>query len=174
MKKLIFLFPFIIYSCTKKESISSSAQLSPTSVDSTESLPEVLQDSAQRGIILLQDSVNFATQPFRVVEGNEIIRTINGEMLPVILTEKFTSKETQLLLKIKNFKGKNISVLISPENPDMNIRVNQIKLPNGAESGPFGRTLEMPISQEGEFWLEIGKSNMVSGNPTGKFRVDIK
>ncbi len=175
MKKLIFLLPFIIYSCTKKESVSNSSQFPPPNNDSAENLTPVLQDSAQRGIIVMVDSTkNSAVKPFRVVEGNKIIQTLNGDMLPVNLTEKFNSNESQLLLKIKNFKGKNISALISPENQEMNIRFNQIKLPNGTESGPFGRALEMPIPQEGELWLVIGKNNMASGEAAGKFRINIK
>ena len=56
----------------------------------------------------------------------------------------------------------------------MNIRFNQIKLANGDYDGPFGREINYEIKEKGEVWLIIAKSNMASGDATGKFKIRIE
>lgn len=95
-------------------------------------------------------------------------------MLPLTISDEFTSADQQYIIKVKNFASKNITGLIKPASGTMNIRFNQIKLPDDTYDGPFGRDISHQITETGEIWLIIGNSNMASGDNTGKFTVDLK
>ena len=95
-------------------------------------------------------------------------------MIPLTLTDEFTTENQQYIIKIKNFNRPKIFGAITPKNPKMNIRFNQIKLSDGSLDGPFGREITYEIPQKGEIWLLIGKSNMASGEITGEFSVFLK
>lgn len=173
MKKLLILIPLMILSCKKNETLAEA-----TAKQDSEKISEPIIDSSK-----IKDSIiNNApatkevlrTGIMREIEGNKIIKTLNADMIPLTITDEFTSDNQQFILKIKNFNGKNISGKITPENPEMNIRFNQIKLPNGDYDGPFGREISYKISEKGEIWLIIGKSNMASGEAKGKFSVNIQ
>ena len=88
--------------------------------------------------------------------------------------DEFTSDVSELIIKIPDFDRQNISGEIVPENPKMNIRFNQIKLPNGDFEGPFSRGMMFKSRENGEIWLIIGKSNMASGIASGKFSVFVR
>src|SRR5690606_36540655 len=110
----------------------------------------------------------------RSVENGQITTTIDAEMLPLTLSEEFTDKQQAYMIKIENFSGESISGEIVPENPQMNIRFNQIRLPDGTLDGPFSRKISYKTPDKGEIWLIVGKSNMASGVSTGKFTVKIR
>ena len=95
-------------------------------------------------------------------------------MIPLTITDEFTPKVQKMVLKIKNFDRAKIVGTITPENPQMNIRFNQIKLTNGDYDGPFGREINYEIKEKGEIWLIIAKSNMASGAATGEFKIRIE
>ncbi|WP_226063822.1 hypothetical protein [Kaistella polysaccharea] len=175
MKKILFLIPLLIFSCTKKEIVSDISSTTDTLPAISKTYKELPVDLAKEGIVTIQDaSKKNPSQTFRVVEENKIIKTINGDMLPVIIYEELTADQDQFIIKIKNFNGKGISGEINPENSQMNIRFNQIKFPTGDYDGPFTREIATPINESGEVWLIIGKSNMGSGESTGKFSVSLK
>lgn len=166
MKKLILLIPILLLSCNKSESvneaISSADNLQQTSV---------LKDSAKEVI----NEIPVGRQGMmREVEVNKIIRTADAQQIPFSIGEEFTEEDQQFIVKIKNFKQKTISGEVTPENAEMNIRFNQIKLPDGTFDGPFGRQISYTAKNDGELWLIIGKSNMASGETKGKFSVSIK
>lgn len=166
MKKLSFLLPVLALACSKTETVnpapSPSISISDSSAAPKGSAVELPADTA---------GVN---QAFRVVESNKIIRTINGDMLPVTLSDEFATPGQQYIIKIKNFKSKQVSALIHPADSTMNIRFNQIRYADGTYDGPFGRSLSLPVSEHGELWLLVGRSNMASGNDTGKFSINLK
>ena len=176
MKILLFTIPLFIFSCTKKEANSTiflpkdSSEIS-TSIQTSDSL-----DTNNGGVITLPKNPKpkQISKTFRVIEGAKIIKTLNGEMIPLLISEEFTPEHQQLILKIKNFSGNVISGKITPENPQMNIRFNQIKLANDRYDGPFARDFTYKITEAGEIWIIIAKSNMASGETSGKFTVSLQ
>ena len=162
MKKLLFLIPMIVFSCQKKE---------------TETQQEIGKDS----VILstkTEEKDSVASVPTietdREFDGDSIIRTIKSAQIPFRVDEEFTHENQQLIIKIPDFDRQNISGEIVPENPEMNIRFNQIKLPNGDFDGTFSRGMMFKSREKGEIWLIIGKSNMASGIASGKFSVFVR
>ncbi|MBH2025103.1 MAG: hypothetical protein I8H78_11925 [Flavobacteriales bacterium] len=166
MKKLILLVPIILWCCNKSESVSDST----SSPDTLQQQP-VEKDSAKEVVTEMPAG---RQGMMREVDGNKIIRTADAQQIPFSIGEEFTEEDQQFILKIKNFKGQNITGEITPDKPEMNIRFNQIKLPDGSFDGPFGRQINYAIKGGGEFWIIIGKSNMASGDIKGNFSVNIR
>lgn len=111
----------------------------------------------------------------RSIEGAKVVYQIPASHLPIKLEDEFGDGINEIVIKISNYKKDKISAAILPENAMMNIRFNQIKLPNGTLDGPFGREIQSySISKNGEVWLVVGKSNMASGDDTGKFKIELK
>lgn len=180
MKKIFLLIPLIILSC-KKESKIQETQNTDSLATATEQT--VSPEKADSSAVKMKDSIiNNApktkevlrTGVMREVKDGQIIRTVDGEHLPITLGEEFTKDNQELILKITDFGNPEIKARISTKEKDFNIRFNQIKLPNGDYDGPFGRDLTYEIKNKGEVWLIIGKSNMASGNTKGNFTVSIE
>lgn len=166
MKKLLLLAPIILWSCNKSDSVKESTSI----VDILQQRP-VERDSATEVI----NEVPMGRQGMmREVEGNKIIRTADAQQIPFNIGEEFTEEYQQFIVKIKNFKQKTISGEVTPENAEMNIRFNQIKLPDGTFDVLFGRQISYTAKNDGELWLIIGKSNMASGETKGKFSVFVR
>lgn len=176
MKKLFLLIPVLLLSCNKKEAVAETTLTQDSMVVVDQPLVENSQDSANRGLVILPEAQTpkEMAKAFRVMEGNKIIRTINADMIPLKVTDEFTTNDQQYILKIKNFSGSKISGQITPENPDLNIRFNQIRLADGKFDGPFSREMTYDVKEKGEIWLLISKSNMASGESKGKFTVNIQ
>ncbi|MDN3606575.1 hypothetical protein [Kaistella yonginensis] len=176
MKKLLLLIPIFLISCTKEIATAEITTENDSVIVSDGTFVESDSDSFANGKVILNDDDNSTeTDPtFRVVQGGKITKTIDGNRLPLKISDEFTSSDQQYILQIKNFKGKKITGKIIPENPEMNIRFNQIKLPNGEFDGPFGVDLNFEIDRNGEIWLIVGKNLMASGASTGKFSIELK
>ena len=176
MKKLLVILPLLIISCQKKEMISEDGKKTDSVILSDQTVIDNKIDSAANGIVAMGDlnATKASFKTFRVVNGDSIVKTINADMIPLTITDEFTPKVQKLVLKIKNFDRAKIVGKITSENPQMNIRFNQIKLTNGDFDGPFGRELNYEIKEKGEIWLIIAKSNMASGDATGKFKIRIE
>ncbi|ACU08729.1 hypothetical protein FIC_02296 [Flavobacteriaceae bacterium 3519-10] len=173
MKKLIVVFAVFIISCSKKQNVCENAAGSDSIISSDANLSEdSLSDSGK--INSDPESSASITGNSRSAENGQTTTTINAEMLPLTLNEEFTDKQQSYIIKIENFSGESISGEIVPENPQMNIRFNQIRLPDGTLDGPFSREISYKTPDKGEIWLIVGKSNMASGVSTGKFTVKIK
>jgi hypothetical protein len=71
------------------------------------------------------------------VEGNKIIRTVDAFQLPFTIGEEFTNENQQFILVIKNVKKSSISVTISTNDKNRNLRINQIILPDNSSDGIF-------------------------------------
>ena len=176
MKTEILLSTFLMMACSKKEAVTEITTGNDSAAVSDEVTVNVPADSPQNGVVSMDAVQN---QPpvsgtFRAREGNKIIKTINGDMIPLSVRDEFVNDDQQYILKIKNFGRQTISGEITPEYPQMNIRFNQIRLPNGEYDGPFGREISYNIKDKGEIWLIIGRSNMASGASTGKFEIQIR
>lgn len=180
MKKILLLIPLVIISC-KKETQTSDTQNTADSLASVEQ--PVKKENNDSAALRMKDSIiNNApktkevlrTGVMREVKDGQIVRTVDGEHLPITLGEEFTKDNQELVLKITDFTNPEINAKISTKEKDFNIRFNQIKLPNGDYDGPFGRDLTYTLKNKGEIWLVIGKSNMASGNTKGSFTVSIE
>ena len=177
MKKLLFLIPFVLFSCKKEASVETSTNSdSVIATDQTTVVNPVDTLSLKDSTVVENPKTENTTtsSDVRTIDGNKIIHTIDGSKIPMKISDEFTRNEQQLIIKVKDFKGKKISGNIFPENEMMNIRFNQIKLADGGFDGPFGREISYDIKKPGEIWLLISKSNMASGEVTGKFKVNIK
>lgn len=176
MKKLFVILPFLIISCQKKEMISKDGKKTDSVILSDQTVIDNKIDSAANGIVAIDElnATKTSFKTFRVVDGDSIVKTINADMIPLTITDELTPKVQKMVLKIKNFDRAKIVGTITPENPQMNIRFNLIKLANGDYDGPFGRELNYELKGKGEIWLIIAKSNMASGDATGKFKIRIE
>ncbi|WHF50474.1 hypothetical protein QGN23_08485 [Chryseobacterium gotjawalense] len=176
MKKLLAILPLIIMSCQKKEVVSENTVNKDSVILSEQKTIHNKMDSAANGIVSIDENnalkESFKTE--RTVDGNKIIQTINADQLPILLSDEFTTEDEEMVVKIRDFNRSQLAGKITPENSDMNIRFNQIKLANGDYDGPFGRDIKYDIKGKGEIWLIIGKSNMVSGEAKGKFTLNLE
>ncbi|MBF8457693.1 hypothetical protein IV494_10930 [Kaistella sp. G5-32] len=175
MKTVLVLIPLLILSCTKKEAVISSSSKQDSMkttnqnevIDPADYLPRVVN-------VPTTIKPKEISKTFRVIDGDSIIKTINGDMIPLTIDDEFKTDRQKFILKIKNFTGKNMVAKVTSKNSDMNIRFNQIKFANGTFDGPFGSDISTPIDKPGEIWLIIGKNLMADGKPTGKFSVSLK
>ena len=72
-----------------------------------------------------------------------------------------------------NLDQPKIKAYLKTESP-MNVRINQIRMPDNTFDGPFGPTIDYDTKQKGEYWLIFAKNNMADGEPVGKFFVKIE
>ena len=173
MKKLLAILPLLMMSCQKNEAVTETV-MNEDSIIVSDGKPLEMDSSANGLVVLDQEKPKTVSKTFRVIAGDSIIKTINADMIPLTISDEFTTDQQKYVLKIKNFDGKKIVGKITPSNSNMNIRFNQIKLANGEYDGPFGLEMSEDISKPGEVWLVIGKSLMASGEAKGKFTVNIK
>lgn len=108
------------------------------------------------------------------VEGHDMIQTIDGKDLPIVLKEDFTKSSQTLTIKIKNYNKPTITGQILTKVPGFDIRFNQIRTANGDFDGPFGLTLNYKTPDPGEIWLIVGRDLMATTTYTGKFEVKLK
>ena len=177
MKKLIAILPLLlIMSCTQKEVVAENTTKNDSVILTDQNTIDNKMDSAANGIVSLDENkaTKAAFKAFRVVDGDSIIKVINGDMLPLTISDEFTTDDQRFILKIKNFKGKKIVGKVTPISSNMNIRFNQIKFANGEFDGPFGADISEEIKEPGEIWLIIGKNLMADGSRKGKFTVSLK
>ncbi len=173
MKKLLVIIPVLLISCKKNEKISEITTQSDSVISSQNHSSNA--DSSSKGIVVInEEKPKEISKTFRVIDGDSIIKTINGDMIPLRINDEFTTDQQKYILKIKNFDAKKIRGTVTSDNNDMNIRFNQIKLPSGELDGDFGPEINYEVKEKGEVWLIIGKNLMASGNPKGKFTVTLK
>ncbi len=178
MKKLLLLLPLIIVACKEEKMTTETSSIDSVNtpqipvndvvVDSA-SIRDSLINNAPKTKQVLQDGV------MRSNEEGEIVRELDATMLPIKVGEEFTSDNQKLILKVANFSGKSINVNVKPEKTAMNIRVNQIILPDGTQDGPFGREVaNYQVSGKGVLQIIISKSSMASGTSKGHFTVEVE
>lgn len=70
-------------------------------------------------------------------------------------------------------KGKLLRGRLSSKDPDANLRISQIILPDGSMDGPFGWDIAYDLPETGTYRLAIHE-NMMAGTPwEGDFRVEL-
>ncbi len=178
MKKLWLLIPLILFSCTKDTKIDGSSNVEDSiSILGEPIIPEydsvAFKDSLIRNAAVTK-KVN-KEGVMREDKGEQIVRVVDASALPFTIGEKFDEGHTELVIKINDFDGEKISAFVTPEEKDMNIRINEIHLSNGKQDGPFGRELKnYTVNNAKDVVLIIGKSNMASGKSSGSFKVDVQ
>lgn len=106
-------------------------------------------------------------------ESNQNIVTVDASKMPIRLNLEITNPNDQLILRLENVNQPNIKGYLKTAKP-MNIRFNQIRMPDNTFDGPFGQTIDYETRQKGEYWLILAKSNMASGTPVGKFFIKVE
>jgi len=106
-------------------------------------------------------------------ESNQNIVTVDASKMPIRLNLEIKNPDDQLILKLENLNQPKIKGYIKTEKT-MNLRFNQIRMPDNSFDGPFGPTIEYDTKQKGEYWLILAKSNMAEGTSVGKFFVKIE
>lgn len=79
----------------------------------------------------------------------------------------------QVVYNINILSGKQLNATVAPVGGKGNIRINQIKVPDGSYGGPFGKTLDYPLRDTGRYLLIIGESNMAEGAWEGPFTLTV-
>ena len=106
-------------------------------------------------------------------ESNQNIVTVDASKMPIRLNLEITNENDQMILKLENLNQPKIKGYLKTEKP-MNLRFNQIRMPDNTFDGPFSQTIEYDTKQKGEYWLILAKSNMADGTPVGKFFVKVE
>lgn len=106
-------------------------------------------------------------------ESNQNIVTVDASKMPIRLNLEITNPNDQLILRLENVNQPKIKGYLKTEKP-MNLRFNQIRMPDNTFDGPFSTTIDYDTKQKGEYWLILAKSNMADGNPVGKFFLKIE
>jgi len=173
MKKLLFIIPMVLLSCKKEGNV--------TEIKTNDSVvlkekPENKADSViTKEDAKIPDTVAAVDNTIAAEEkGRVLVKTIEGNHFPMVIQEEFTKDHDKLILKISNYSKPQLKARIITKQNDFNIRLNQIKLPDGTMDGPFGREITYDIPEKGEVWLIIGKNNMADGKITGAFSVNIE
>jgi len=106
-------------------------------------------------------------------ESNQNIVTVDASKMPIRLNLEIKNPEDQLIIRLENLNQYKIKGYLKTKKP-MNLRFNQIRMPDNTFDGPFSQTIEYETKQKGEYWLILAKSNMAEGTPVGKFFVKIE
>src|SRR5690606_26920510 len=115
MKNLLFISLLLMISCTKEKTVNRNtvSNLSDTATQRNE--------TAQKDSLLERSETRVVSDSSRSSDGSKIIKTITGGELPITLSDEFTTDQHEYIIKIKDFKGQNISGEILPDDPSMNI-----------------------------------------------------
>lgn len=106
-------------------------------------------------------------------ESNQNIITVDASKMPIRLNLEIKNPNDQIILKLENLNQPKIKGYVKTESP-MNVRINQIRMPDNTFDGPFGPTIEYETKLKGEYWLIFAKNNMADGEPVGKFFIKIE
>jgi len=172
MKKLLFIIPFVLFSCKKESTGTEMKSLDSATIrqNSVTKADSVIKNDAGITDTITTKYIESPTEE----KGNVLIKSVNGSHFPIVVQEEFTKDHDKLILKISNYSKPQLKAKILTNEKDFNIRFNQIKLPDGNLDGPFGRELTYDIPGKGEVWLIIGKNNMADGKITGAFSVKVE
>lgn len=151
--KYLALIPIFLIACKKEPEIKDQKVDTVTTIEKpVDSLSTILKTE---------------------MESNQNIVTVDASKMPIRLNLEIKNPDDQLILKLENLNQAKITGYIKTEKP-MNLRFNQIRMPDNTFDGPFGQTVEYETKQKGEYWLILAKSNMAEGTPVGKFFVKIE
>lgn len=137
--------------------------------------PVITDETTGRDTIAVVEAVQDTLSPILKTEhdDNQTILTVDASKLPIRLIYTKKSAEEQIIVKLINYNHPKLKSFIKPEQA-MNIRFNQIRMPDNTFDGPFGLELEYETKQKGEYWLVVSRNLMASGSPVGKFFLKVE
>ena len=174
------MIPLILGSCnTKKETIDNVENKTDSELLFPGATPE---EKAAANKKVMDSVINNAESTKKVLNegvmrkeaGNEIVREADASLIAFTIGEEFTKDNQHFILKLKNVNQPKLTVTVNSKETGMNIRVNQIKKPDGSLDGPFDRTVTYDTPQKGDYWIIIGHNQMADGKRTGVFSVNVK
>lgn len=140
-----------------------------TQIDSTfVKLPDSIIDQSSEVERVLNEGVMRQETP------EKITRTMDASERPLTFGDEIKNTEQVFVLKLTDLPKGPFSLTLSPENKEMNLRINQIRYADGSLDGPFGLELSTDNPQEGEVVVYVSKSQMASSSPVGKFTLSIE
>lgn len=177
-KTALIALALVLFSCEKEKSVQEQSvatdSIAPavggprSDADSTKMKDSIVNNAPATKEVLRSGVM-------RDVSGKQIVREADASQLPFRIGEEFTDETQEFVLKLKNFQKGKITAAVKPSNPVMNIRIKQIRLPDGTFDGPFSQEIEgYEILESGEIWLVIGHNQMAEGKMTGSFTVSVE
>jgi len=151
--KYLALIPLFLLACKKEPEVKD------TKVDTITTIEKPV------------DSLSAIVKTER--ESNQNIITVDASKMPIRLNLEIKNPNDQIVLKLENLDQPKIKGYVKTETP-MNVRINQIRMPDNTFDGPFGPMIEYETKQKGEYWLIFSKNLMADGEPIGKFFVKIE
>ena len=94
----------------------------------------------------------------------------NGEAL---LKGHITAHKTKLKYTIPAWEGQTVTAIVKPLKKGGNVRIHQVRKPDGASDGPFGDSISYAIKSNGNFIFIISENLMAGGHYTGDFILHI-
>jgi hypothetical protein len=175
MKFYILIICLAFVSCKKDLPVETSGLSADSLSQNTSIVDGVAANANQDSMIanspavekVLKEGIN------RNVGKNEIIRTADGSMLPFTIGDQFTENDQTFILKLKNATNPKLKITIESKKT-MNIRVKQIKYPDGTFDGPFEKSLVLKTPKKGEYWIILGKNQMDDGESKGHFSLKVE
>lgn len=70
-------------------------------------------------------------------------------------------------------RGKRLFAILHTQDPNANIRINQVFTPDGKADGPFGKVIIRPIMKHGMYKIFIGHNLMAEGALETRFYLRI-
>lgn len=151
--KYLALIPLFLVACKKEPEVKDTKTDTVTTVEKP------------------VDSISAIVNTER--ESNQNIITVDASKMPIRLNLEIKNPNDQIVLKLENLDQPKIKAYLTTQSP-MNVRINQIRMPDNTFDGPFGPTIDYDTKQKGEYWLIFAKNNMADGEPVGKFFVKIE
>ncbi|WP_035652235.1 hypothetical protein [Flavobacterium sp. ASV13] len=150
MKNVIFIMISVFfYSCQQKEIKNNSAK-----VQDTITIQKNRKENKQ-----IDDTI---FMNFKNAKG---LYTAEGQL---------DSIHPRVFIKFKNeILGElNGKIILATDNG--NIRFNQIIFPDNSSDGPFGKDLQIQLTQKGNHIIIVGHSQMADNPYWGKFKVQLE
>ncbi len=94
---------------------------------------------------------------------------INPETLTATFEGKLDSLTDARTYTIEARAGQKLCVELTVAEEPANVRINQIIAPSGAADGPFGKSIEYDITEDGTWSIIVAESLMVGEEYTGPF-----
>ena len=88
---------------------------------------------------------------------------LNKNVTTKTVSEKLNGINHPVKIIISITSGDSLIVSLHPADPNANIRINQIIMPDERADGPFGKTLQYPIKKFGTYTVVISNNLMVEG-----------
>ncbi|MGK9125977.1 hypothetical protein M1D52_19720 [Olivibacter sp. SA151] len=144
----VILSFFLFAACNNSKTTDQTNETDAADIDKSTTSVAPLEDN--------RDSIN--------------LQLINGEAAQEARMEK--GKHVVFSFNVKNL-GK-LSASVKPGEPNGNVRIAQIFLPNNVADGPFGPTMEYNIKEPGVYRIVVSENQMAGEPYNGPFTFSLK